>query len=216
MQLLELFSAQEDPWSLDQLALLSPDNEPTPQPATDLDPLWSQLTQRGLDLDPSFWPPRGLDLPPSPSPSTSASIPPPPPQQTQPNAPQPWTPPDIFEMGYQDANGDWRCKHSGCRSDRIFMRACDLRKHYRMHQRKYFCKEQGCPSSVSGFSPSKDCRRHMRSHQPIIQCLAAESMGCTRVFSRVERAPPQDARVLAEQSISAPMQAQCEEEWQCS
>ncbi|KAL6230160.1 hypothetical protein BDW75DRAFT_245085 [Aspergillus navahoensis] len=183
LQLLEHFPAQDDPWSLNQLALLNPDNEPTTQSMTDFDLLWPQLTQEGLNLDPSFWHPLGLDLPPSPSPSTSTSIPPTPPQQAQPSVPQPWTPPDIFEMGYQDANGDWRCKHSGCRSEQIFMRICDLRKHYRSHQRKYFCKEQDCPSSVSGFSSSKDCRRHMRSHRPMIKCLAAESMGCTRVFS---------------------------------
>ncbi|KAJ5950858.1 uncharacterized protein N7479_009271 [Penicillium vulpinum] len=145
-------------------------------PPTQLDPdfdlLWSQINEEARNSE------AGSFALPSLSPSNSFVSPP------QAN-PQPWTPPDIYEIGYQDTNGDWRCNYSGCLSNQVFMRACDLRKHYRSHQKTYFCKELDCEWSKIGFSSSKDCQRHMRSHRPMIKCSAAESLGCTRVFSRV-------------------------------
>jgi hypothetical protein len=61
------------------------------------------------------------------------------------------------------------------------MRACDIRKHYRSHQKMYFCDEMSCPSLGIGFSSQKDYQRHMRSHKPGIPCLDAS---CQRLFSR--------------------------------
>lgn len=166
-----------DSWPIDELIALNDATNPV-DPQSHLDPdfdlLWSQLNEEGLySVAGSSEPP-----PLSPSPSTSLA---PPPQAN----PQPWTPPDIFEIGFQDTNGDWRCNYSGCLSTQVFLRACDLRKHYRSHQKTYFCKERDCHWSKIGFSSSKDCQRHMRSHRPMIKCSAAESLGCTRVFSRV-------------------------------
>lgn len=106
---------------------------------------------------------------------------------TPPDAEQSWIPEDVFEIGYQDENGDWRCKYSGCLSKKAFLRACDLRKHYRLHQRTYFCSYPDCSRSLVGFSTSKDCRRHMRSHRPTIECPAP---GCARMFSRVGMSYP--------------------------
>jgi hypothetical protein len=92
-----------------------------------------------------------------------------------------WVPEDVNEMGYLDEHGNWRCRHSGCLSDKFFMRACDLRKHFRSHQKMYFCDEMACPSTGIGFSSLKDYQRHMRSHKPVIPCLDA---GCKRLFGR--------------------------------
>jgi hypothetical protein len=160
---LELSQYNTESW--DELALNHVNPDP---PHLDFDILWSQLNEDSLYSVDSAEP----HLSPSP-----ASLAPP-------QANLPWTPPDIFEIGYQDTTGDWRCNYSGCLSNRVFLRACDLRKHYRSHQKTYFCKEQECHRSKIGFSSSKDCRRHMRSHQPMIKC-SAESLGCTRMFSRV-------------------------------
>lgn len=167
-----------DSWPLDDLGFTNDVTNPVDPPPShldsDFDLFWPQLNVEGLSsLTGPFGPPSF-----SPSPSTSLA---PPPQVN----PQPWMPPDIFEIGYQDTNGDWRCNYSGCRSNKVFLRACDLRKHYRSHQKTYFCKERDCHWSKVGFSSSKDCQRHMRSHRPMIKCSAAESLSCTRVFSRL-------------------------------
>lgn len=94
-------------------------------------------------------------------------------------------PEDVREMGCQPTGpgGSWRCTHPGCGSTRTFLRACDLRKHYRAHTKSHFCSIDGCPRFYNGFSSEKDCRRHMRSHNPNIECPAE---GCGRKFSRVD------------------------------
>ncbi|KAL8375975.1 hypothetical protein RB595_007196 [Gaeumannomyces hyphopodioides] len=96
-----------------------------------------------------------------------------------------WMPEDVREMGCQPTGpgGSWRCTHPGCGSTRSFLRACDLRKHYRAHTKSHFCTIDGCPRFYNGFSSEKDCRRHMRSHNPNIECPAE---GCGRKFSRVD------------------------------
>jgi hypothetical protein len=90
-------------------------------------------------------------------------------------------PEDVHVMGYQDENGEWRCKHEGCTSKKSFTRACDLRKHFRLHEKSFFCSKPDCPWSRIGFSLRKDCRRHEASHKPDIECPAD---GCDRTFSR--------------------------------
>ncbi|KAJ5382780.1 hypothetical protein N7517_000691 [Penicillium concentricum] len=162
----------DDAWP-DELVTL---NDVNPADLSHLDPnfdlLWSQINEDGLYSTvgsselPSLYAPTSL------APPSEASL-------------QPWKPSDIYEIGYQDNNGDWRCNYSGCLSNHVFLRACDLRKHYRSHQKTYFCEEQDCEWSKIGFSSSKDCQRHMRSHRPMIKCSAAESLGCERVFSRI-------------------------------
>ncbi|CZT23859.1 uncharacterized protein RCC_09574 [Ramularia collo-cygni] len=37
-----------------------------------------------------------------------------------------WKPDDVFEIGYVDKYGDWRCKFEGCKSKKVYERACDL------------------------------------------------------------------------------------------
>ncbi|QQK46890.1 putative C2H2 type zinc finger domain-containing protein [Penicillium digitatum] len=164
-------------WPLEEVVDLNDFNNRV-DPSLQLDPnfdfLWSQLNGSLSSVDGS------LEQPLSSPTSLSSST-----HQSQADS-KPWTPPDIFEIGYQDENGDWRCNYSGCLSRQVFLRACDLRKHYRSHQKTYFCKERDCAWSKIGFSSSKDCQRHMRSHRPMIKCSAAESLGCTRVFSRVD------------------------------
>ncbi|KAJ0269049.1 hypothetical protein COL940_012805 [Colletotrichum noveboracense] len=92
-----------------------------------------------------------------------------------------WEPEDLRHMGYLDANGSWRCKFQGCRSTRVFIRACDLRKHYRGHDKCFFCTEKPCAKAGVGFSTRKDYQRHMGSHQPTIKCPHPD---CGRIFSR--------------------------------
>lgn len=87
-------------------------------------------------------------------------------------------PEDLFEIGYRDTNGEWRCNFDGCLSTRVFKRACDLRKHWYRHRRDFKCSYTGCNM---GFATAKDMRRHQASHNPGIQCTAA---GCDRTFSR--------------------------------
>lgn len=92
-----------------------------------------------------------------------------------------WEPADIHHIGYRDVASNWRCAFAGCQSSRIFVRACDLRKHFRGHEKAFFCEKEQCQSAGVGFATRKDYNRHMRSHQPAIEC---PHMGCRRVFSR--------------------------------
>ncbi|KAJ5188627.1 hypothetical protein N7491_004947 [Penicillium cf. griseofulvum] len=138
----------------------------------DIDLFWPQINESGL------YPVASSFGPPTLSPSNSLA---PPSAKPQPSALS-----NIYEISYQDANGDWRCNYSGCLSNQVFLRACDLRKHYRSHQKSFFCNKPDCEWSKIGFSLNKDCQRHMRSHRPMIKCLAAESLGCERVFSRID------------------------------
>lgn len=104
-------------------------------------------------------------------------------QQTDTSVADVWVPEDVYSMGYQDEEGQWKCKHDGCLSKKVFTRACDLRKHYRSHQKLFFCSEIDCPWFRIGFSSRKDCRRHKASHEPNIRCPVDD---CDRVFSRVD------------------------------
>ena len=95
--------------------------------------------------------------------------------------PEGWEPEDVHFMGYRSENGEWRCKHEGCTSKKTFTRACDLRKHFRLHEKSFFCSKPDCPWARIGFSLRKDCKRHEASHKPEIEC---PSEGCDRTFSR--------------------------------
>lgn len=94
-----------------------------------------------------------------------------------------WVPEDVYQIGYQDYQGNWRCSYSGCRSPSVFDRACDLRKHHNAHTKVVFCTQPECVSSSAGFASQKDYRRHMRSHQPSVRC---QEPSCPRVFSRMD------------------------------
>ena len=95
--------------------------------------------------------------------------------------PELWQPEDLHQIGFQDDYANWRCKHGSCTADKVFSRACDLRKHYRSHIKSFFCDESDCMWSVAGFSNSKDYRRHKQSHNPQFRCSAP---GCNRRFGR--------------------------------
>ncbi|KAJ0362057.1 hypothetical protein COL26b_013504 [Colletotrichum chrysophilum] len=104
-----------------------------------------------------------------------------------------WEPEDLRHMGYLDANGSWRCKFQGCRSTRVFIRACDLRKHYRGHDKCFFCTEKPCAKAGVGFSTRKDYQRHMGSHQPTIKCPHPD---CGRIFSRKDNMALPEAQTM--------------------
>lgn len=97
------------------------------------------------------------------------------------DATEEWRPDDLFEIGYVDKYGDWRCKFEGCKSERTYERACDLRKHYNGHVRRYFCEEDDCKWGTLGFASKKDLERHLATHNPRFRCPAIE---CDRTFSR--------------------------------
>ena len=139
----------------------------------------SALTPSIFGVDPGF----GSSSQPHPSPSGSrstddrvevVSVEP----DTEPDD---WEPTDLRQMGYVDNNGHWRCRFETCKSDKVFLRVCDLRKHYGSHLRRYFCSEPTCEWATVGFSNSKDCRRHEQSHNPQFRCPA---MNCDRIFGR--------------------------------
>lgn len=83
-----------------------------------------------------------------------------------------------------------RCPHPACVSEVLFVRQCDLDKHYRQHFRKYFCRTPECSMSSEayyksnnsgkvGFSTVKDRDRHETTHSPSIPCHH-----CGKIFSR--------------------------------
>ncbi|MCJ1336195.1 hypothetical protein MMC09_001471 [Bachmanniomyces sp. S44760] len=92
-------------------------------------------------------------------------------------------PSDLANYGIQNEDRHtWRCAYPGCASKAIFVRGCDLRKHYRRHSKNFFCRHEGCPQATEGgFSSKKDRARHEAKHNPGVPCEAA---GCDRVFSR--------------------------------
>ncbi|KAJ5291177.1 C2H2 type zinc finger domain protein [Penicillium angulare] len=91
---------------------------------------------------------------------------------------------DLLNYGVPSDNGSWRCAFVGCSSKTTFQRGCDLRKHYKRHDRHFFCRHPECPKSLSGgFSSKKDRGRHEAKHNPTITC---EWDGCERVFSRMD------------------------------
>lgn len=94
-------------------------------------------------------------------------------------------PPDLYEYGFLNADQrTWRCAYPGCTSKAIFVRPCDLRKHFHRHSKEFFCRYEGCPQSTEGgFSSKKDRLRHEAKHNPGVHC---EWDGCERIFSRTD------------------------------
>lgn len=76
------------------------------------------------------------------------------------------------------------CPYPSCSSQAVFTRPCDLRKHYRLHFRKYACRVANCTLTDGEprmFALRKDRDRHERAHLPSIPCLY-----CGRLFSRLD------------------------------
>jgi hypothetical protein len=71
------------------------------------------------------------------------------------DADEAWEPADIHQIGYRDDAGNWRCAFAGCQSSRIFVRACDLRKHYRGHERPSSARKRSARVLVLGSRPAK-------------------------------------------------------------
>ena len=94
-------------------------------------------------------------------------------------------PSDLHSYGTLNADQrTWRCAYPGCNSKAVFIRPCDLRKHFHRHSKNYFCRHEGCPQATSGgFSSRKDRLRHEQKHNPGIEC---EWEGCERIFSRAD------------------------------
>ncbi|KAI8215370.1 hypothetical protein K4K54_011428 [Colletotrichum sp. SAR 10_86] len=114
----------------------------------------------------------------APSPSSVTTSPSSPPKELEVDS---WGPSDLHQMGYLDVAGNWRCRYAGCCSSRVFLRACDLRKHFRGHAKYFFCTEKRCQQAGVGFATRKDFQRHMGSHKPAVRCLHPD---CDRIFSR--------------------------------
>lgn len=83
-----------------------------------------------------------------------------------------------------------RCPHLSCSSRKLFVRQCDLDKHYRLHFRRYFCRVPTCDNSRAschqdtqrtqiGFPTAKDRNRHENGHNPSLPCYI-----CRRLFAR--------------------------------
>ena len=89
-----------------------------------------------------------------------------------------------FDYGYRNAEGFLVCSFRGCTSRAVFSRGCDLRKHYKRHNKSLFCSFESCPQHYEGgFSSKKDLARHEAKHNPGVWC---EWEGCDRLFSRVD------------------------------
>ena len=88
------------------------------------------------------------------------------------------------DYGYRNAEGFLVCSFRGCTSRAVFSRGCDLRKHYKRHNKSHFCSFEECPQHYEGgFSSKKDLARHEAKHNPGVWC---EWEGCDRLFSRVD------------------------------
>lgn len=94
-------------------------------------------------------------------------------------------PADLHNYGtLNNDNRTWRCAYPGCNSKAMFVRPCDLRKHFNRHSKSFFCRHEECPQSMGGgFSSKKDRTRHEAKHNPGVKC---EWEGCERIFSRVD------------------------------
>lgn len=101
-----------------------------------------------------------------------------------------YVPDDVFQIGYMVGDGSWQCKYPECHSNKVYNRACDLRKHYKTHIRKFFCEEDSCRYAIIGFSSKKDCDRHQQSHDPKFRCPL---ISCDRTFGRAGKHRPQNA-----------------------
>lgn len=90
----------------------------------------------------------------------------------------------LDEFGQRNNDGSWRCAWPHCRSRARFVRVCDLRKHYKRHEKTRFCRHPACPcGNQSGFSSEKDRERHEARHNPTIACTW---QSCERLFSRLD------------------------------
>lgn len=131
------------------------------------------------DIQPNPYMQSGLPMTSSGSfafpPNTSSS----PSRSTSPHAP------DLSSYGSLNADKrTWRCAYPGCSSKAVFVRPCDLRKHFNRHSKQFFCRHENCPQSTQGgFSSKKDRARHEAKHNPGVEC---EWEGCDRIFSRVD------------------------------
>ena len=92
---------------------------------------------------------------------------------------------DLYNYGTLNTDSrTWKCAYPGCHSKAIFVRPCDLRKHFHRHNKNFFCRHEGCPQArEGGFSSKKDRARHESKHNPGVPC---EWEGCERIFSRVD------------------------------
>ena len=92
-------------------------------------------------------------------------------------------PGDLSNYGYLNPDRrTWRCAYPGCASKALFVRPCDLRKHFNRHSKDFHCRHEGCPQATEGgFSSKKDRARHEAKHNPGVEC---EWEGCERIFSR--------------------------------
>ncbi len=102
------------------------------------------------------------------------------------------TPFDESSAGIPTSEPSLRCPHQPCSSRLVFRRQCDLNKHYRQHNRRYFCRVVGCKNwdegnqTVSlgmpaGFPTIKDRDRHEKGHNPSLPCP-----DCGRLFGRFD------------------------------
>lgn len=89
--------------------------------------------------------------------------------------------PELEQYGRATGDDSWTCSYPGCNSSTSFRRACDLRKHYRRHFKRFHCSYFGCAHSERGFSSKKDRDRHEASHNPSVPCSHPR---CNRIFSR--------------------------------
>ncbi|MCJ1409611.1 hypothetical protein MMC19_003692 [Ptychographa xylographoides] len=130
-----------------------------------------------------------LLLPASASSSSSSSSNPPPPRRTSSSSSSTTSsathPASLDNYGFLNSDHrSWRCAFAGCTSKAIFLRPCDLRKHFNRHNKDYRCRHDGCPQArAGGFSSKKDRARHEAKHNPGIEC---EWDGCERIFSRAD------------------------------
>ena len=90
---------------------------------------------------------------------------------------------DLNNYGFLNSDSrSWRCAYPGCASKAVFVRPCDLRKHFNRHSKDYHCRHEGCAQATEGgFSSKKDRARHEAKHNPGVEC---EWEGCERIFSR--------------------------------
>jgi hypothetical protein len=56
----------------------------------------------------------------------------------------------LDEYGVPQPNGTWKCAFPGCKSTVTFARPCDLRKHYHRHEKRWYCRWEGCERSEAG------------------------------------------------------------------
>lgn len=91
------------------------------------------------------------------------------------------------------------CPFPGCKSTLRFTGTRELRRHYKQHFKRFFCRYPHCPqagpdlagghSAVKrGFATRKDRARHEAKHDPRIQCPCLDERGerCARMFSRFD------------------------------